>query len=167
MRNTWFPGHSYDEMALIIDRFCCVLLAREGEKCTWVRGKCESSKPLQCLCEAALPHLDGDLSAGTRVHSPTLCFETPQTLFHVSRTEMHFAFTDFYHLLVSMPNASSFPLCPPLFLSLLTFWLPLCLPSFWRPPAELNIAAASLSESADYIKSASVCSIQLQMAHPS
>lgn len=33
-------------------------------------------------------------------------------------------------------------------------------------PAELNIAAASLSKSADYIKSAFPRSIQLQMAHP-
>lgn len=49
------------------------------ERCTLVHGISESSEPLQCLREAALPHLDCDLTASVPVSFPIPCFDTELT----------------------------------------------------------------------------------------
>lgn len=140
------------------------------ECCTLLHGICESSEPLQCVC--VHPHLDYDLTASLPVCSPLPCFDTELSGSpSVSLTLIYIFFiTHFQHLPVSLPNGNPDPqcLCP---LSSVCFILP-DFPSaslhhfLWLQNAELNISAASLSKSADYIKSSFAHSIQLQMAHP-
>lgn len=95
-----------------------------------------SADPLQCLQHLYTFSLSHTFS--TFLSPCLMAFQTPQCLCPLS--SVCFILPDF-------PSAS------------LHHFL-------WLQRAELNISAASLSKSADYIKSSFAHSIQLQMAHP-
>lgn len=137
--------------------FCCVFEGRrELHLGMWYLWFIWVTPVLQCGVSSS-PWLWPHCQCTCLLPYSLFWYWTHQTPFHVSSTYIHFllshTFSTFLsHRLMASQTRCLCPLSsffiPPNFL---TASLPLFL---WLQPAELNIAAASLSKSADYIKSA-------------